>query len=353
MEISKTMTETTFSNKLAYSFALLCALTLATAILGAYALLHVAESKDRIQSVNDHALNLAQELQTEIYKQSAAIRGSILTQLPVFSNSLRDSRAQAQKLENELAGLVDDADGRARIAEVQLATSNFDARLRTIQDMQLHSISQAEQTAFMVSTAMPERLALEHQVDEFSIYERDKRASAQKASKEGADLFRDLLLGFAGLVIVAAVVLAYLLSRQLNGQIGNAVGAIQTSAAELGSTATEQATGAREQATAMSEITTTMTELLTTSRQIADSSQRVASFSRETMLAAGTSDTVVERAQSSLDEVRAQVDAIVNHMLDLGRKSQQIGGLVGRHSRACRADQHPCHQRQHRGRRRG
>ena len=322
------MNNLTFTQRIAYSFALLCALTLVATILGAYALAHVTESKDRIQSVNNFAANSAQQLQTEVYKQSAAIRGSILTQLPVFSTALMTSQDTVKTLEARLAGLVDDEQGRQRLAAVEAASTNFDARLSEIQSMQQRGVPQAEQTNYMISTAMPQRLALEQQVDDFSRYEQAETDAARKASTATAELYRNLLLIFAVLVVLAALLLAYLLNKALNGQIGTAVQEIQSSAAQLGSTATEQATGAREQATAMSEITTTMTELLTTSRQIADSSQRVASFSRETAVAAGTSDEVVERAQDSLNTVRAQVDVIVAHMLDLGRKSQQIGGLV-------------------------
>ncbi len=318
----------TFSQRLAYSFALLCGLTIATALVGVFALRQVVESKDRIQRVNNHAQELAEQLRTEIYKQSAAIRGSILTQLPVFSTSLKDSRAHAQELEQALAVLVDDGDGRREIAEVERASNAFDERLMTIEQMQQEGKSQAEQTAFMVSTAMPQRLALEKEVDDFSAYERRKRDEARSASNELAGNYRTAMIVFALLVLVSAGSLAWWLSKLLGGQIGGAVQEIQASAAQLGSTATEQATGAREQATAMSEITTTMTELLTTSRQIADSSQRVALFSRDTKEAARTSDVVVNRAQESLNTVRAQVDVVVTHMLDLGRKSQQIGGLV-------------------------
>ena len=320
--------DVTFSRRLAYSFALLSALTVATALVGAFALMRVVDQKDRIQTVNDRASAMAEQLRTEIYKQSAAIRGSILTQLPVFSTGLRNSTERATVLEHELEGLVDDAEGREKIASVEQASKGFDDRLVEIERMQKTGVNQAEQTAYMVSTAMPQRLALEKEVEDFSTYENRKTTEALQASTTSANRYRTLLLLFAVLVLGSAGALAWLLSRRLVGSIGSAVQEIQSSAAELGSTATEQATGAREQATAMSEITTTMTELLTTSRQIADSSRRVALFCRETADSAQTSDGVVERAQGSLDQVRTQVDVIVTHMLDLGRKSQQIGGVV-------------------------
>jgi methyl-accepting chemotaxis protein len=78
----------------------------------------------------------------------------------------------------------------------------------------------------------------------------------------------------------------------------------------------------------MAEITTTITELLATSRQIAESAQRVVAVATETGAAARNGDNTVQRSQESIGSIRRQVELIVNHMLDLGRKSQQIGGIL-------------------------
>jgi methyl-accepting chemotaxis protein len=78
----------------------------------------------------------------------------------------------------------------------------------------------------------------------------------------------------------------------------------------------------------MSEITTTMNELLATSRQIAGSAQRVSSIANDTATAARSGDQVVRKAHDSIAGIKRQVDQVVNHMLELGRKSQQIGGVV-------------------------
>ena len=156
--------------------------------------------------------------------------------------------------------------------------------------------------------------------------ERRRRRGGSRTRWRGA--YRTWLLVLSGLVLVAAVVLAGMLSRLVTARLSMAVQEMQTSAAQLQSTATEQATGAREQATAMSEITTTMTELLTTSRQIADSSQRVAAFSRETAEAAGTSDTTVGRAQESLHQMSRAGGCDCGTYAGPGAEVAQIGGLV-------------------------
>jgi len=121
---------------------------------------------------------------------------------------------------------------------------------------------------------------------------------------------------------------AFLITRSLTNQIGAAVRHVQSSSAELQSAASQQASGARESSTAMSEITTTISELLATSRQIAESAQRVAHVAEESSAAARAGDQTAQRTHESVNGIKRQVDLIVTHMLDLGRKSQQIGGIL-------------------------
>jgi methyl-accepting chemotaxis protein len=78
----------------------------------------------------------------------------------------------------------------------------------------------------------------------------------------------------------------------------------------------------------MNEITTTMTELLATSKQIAEGAQRVATIAAETAKGARSGEQTVSKANESIGGIRRQVDLIVTHMLDLGKKSQQIGGVL-------------------------
>jgi CHASE3 domain sensor protein len=318
----------TFSQRLAYSFALLCALTAITSALGVYALVQIVASKDHVQNVNVRAYSLALQLQSDTYRLSAEVRGAILSNDPQFRSALHEAMVDSDQVQTELTGLVADPQAMAEIQDIKRASASFNERLDTIVSMQQHGDSQAEMIRYMVTVALPRRQQMEKEVNDLAAYEQHAMMAARHTDAEAASRYRTLLIVFAVLVCLCAVALTLWLTRLLSGRIGVAVQEIESSAAQLGSTATEQATGAREQATAMSEITTTMTELLTTSRQIADSSQRVAAFSRETAEAARLSDSSVDRAQGSLDGIRSQVDEIVNYMLDLGRKSQQIGGLV-------------------------
>lgn len=128
-----------------------------------------------------------------------------------------------------------------------------------------------------------------------------------------------------GLFVTVA---GFLITRSLTREIASAVRHVQQSSAELQSAATQQAAGARESSTAMAEITTTISELLATSRQIAESAQRVASVAEQTVGATRTGEGAMQRSSESIGGIRQQVDLIVGHMLDLGKKSQQIGGVL-------------------------
>jgi methyl-accepting chemotaxis protein len=123
-------------------------------------------------------------------------------------------------------------------------------------------------------------------------------------------------------------VLGTWISRNLAAQLGQAAGLIQSSSAELQAAASQQASGSKEQAAAMAEITTTISELLATARQIAESARRVAQIADQTAASARVGQGTVERGHNSMAEIRRQVDLIVASMLDLGRKSQQIGAVL-------------------------
>src|SRR5665213_2900849 len=132
--------------------------------------------------------------------------------------------------------------------------------------------------------------------------------------------------GLAGVAFVALI--GWFITRSLSQQIGSAVGQIQSSSTELQAAATQQATGSKEQSAATSEITTTISELLATSRQIAESAQRVAQIADQTAGAAHSGQGMVDLTRESISGIRRQVDQIVADMLELGKKSQEIGAVL-------------------------
>jgi methyl-accepting chemotaxis protein len=132
--------------------------------------------------------------------------------------------------------------------------------------------------------------------------------------------------GILGTLAVAAI--GWFITSSLSQQIGSAVGHVRSSSTELQAAANQQASGAKEQAAAMTEISTTISELLATSRQIAESAQRVAHNAELTANAARSGHGTVDMTHDSIGGIRRQVDQIVAHMLELGKKSQEIGAVL-------------------------
>ncbi|WP_434390534.1 HAMP domain-containing methyl-accepting chemotaxis protein [Melittangium boletus] len=129
-------------------------------------------------------------------------------------------------------------------------------------------------------------------------------------------------------IMLVITTTALLIGRALERKLQTAISQVQNSSAELHSAATQQVTGAREQASATTEISTTVKELLSTSRQIATSAQQVSRVADETAGAARQGNDTVQRSQEAIDAVRRQVDSVVTHMLELGKRSQEIGGIL-------------------------
>jgi methyl-accepting chemotaxis protein len=153
----------------------------------------------------------------------------------------------------------------------------------------------------------------------------DKRSEEARAN---ASMTTAIILIGGALGTLAVMAIGWFITRSLGQQIGSAVGQVTSSSNELQAAANQQASGAKEQAAAMTEISTTISELLATSRQIAESAQRVAQNAEQTANAARSGHGTVDMTHESISGIRRQVDQIVAHMLELGKKSQEIGSVL-------------------------
>ncbi|MDC3952998.1 CHASE3 domain-containing protein [Polyangium jinanense] len=169
---------------------------------------------------------------------------------------------------------------------------------------------------------------IRHVVAELKTHEQRLLTERSTDAKQAAAWLSQILIfgTLAAVLIVASI--AVFLTRGLGARIGAAVQHIRSAAAELEAAATQQVRGAKGQVSAATEVSTTVRELVTTSRQISESAQRVTQVASETAMAAKGGNHTVEGAQEAIETVRRQVDQIVAHMLDLGRKSQEIGGIL-------------------------
>ncbi|WP_242342424.1 methyl-accepting chemotaxis protein [Anaeromyxobacter terrae] len=317
----------TFSQKVALGFLLVVVVALAIAGVAVLALRETVAGKDEIIELATRRLVNAERLNAMSFRKAAEARAYLMTNDARYLDAMRTARSEMRRVLDELRGQQHDESLRPMLDDVARVEEEHGTAVDRI-------LADAPREKLEVSAARlerevrPLRERLNAAVDGYIARQRELlEARRRQSSEAAADASRIVVvLSVAGVALAAA--LALLLGRMLSRQIAGAVRHVETSSAELKAAAGQQATGAKQQASAMAEITTTINELLATSRQISGSAQRVASIASDTASAARAGDHAVQRSQEAVGGIRRQVELIVDHMLDLGRKSQHIGGVV-------------------------
>jgi methyl-accepting chemotaxis protein len=321
-------TRLTFAQKLAGGFAAVVLVALAVAAVAVYALRDVVQGKDDVIDFAAHRMVLSERLNTLSYAKANDARAFLMSRDPRYLEALRATRARFRSVLDELRASVVAPEAKRLLEVVAEAEEAHNRGLEAIITRSATDRSMQVTGTAVEKEVRPLREALNKAVDAYLAFQARRMVEERdEATGEAARAIR-LVLALGALAAVVAVALAFLLARVLGRQISTAVRHVQSSSSELQAAAGQQATGAKEQSTAMTEITTTITELLATSRQISESARRVASIAAETAGAARAGDTTVLRSQETVGSIRRQTDLIVSHMLELGRKSQQIGGVV-------------------------
>ena len=321
----------TFGKKIGGSFAVLVAITVFIGLIATLALQTVITSKDRVINIDSPLLLQAAQMQTTRQQLTSSFRnvmlsgaGADLTTLVTARKSFTDAIAalKADALEQNdpvslqlAAGIATAYAEHAKITDDVIALRQGGA-----------SIDDA--LAVYAEQGQPKGMALSQALTDYVTHRQNRLAEAQQDSTDKAFIGENIILTCTILAALAAAMLASFLGGSLNRQIGTAVSHVQNSSTELQSAANQQATGVKEQVTSMNEINTTISELLATSRQIAESAQRVAQIADQTTHATRTGDGTVGQAADQIGGIRRQVDLIVDHMLELGKKSQQIGAVL-------------------------
>lgn len=318
----------TFGRKIAAGFALAFLLLLGIGLV-AYRSITSLASTSRLVTHTHLVLEHVAEVLSLLKDAETGQRGFVITGDESFLEPYQSATGNMHTVVKELRELTsDNPNQQKRIDEAEPLIAAKLAELK--QTIDLRRKGNVEETNKIIRNGEGKKIMdnLRVVLAQMDREERDllkQRADEVESASSGAKA--TILYGtmFCLLFVVTA---GFFITRSLSTQIGAAVRHVQSSSAELQSAANQQASGAKESATAMTEITTTISELLATSRQIAESAQRVAHVAEETAAAARSGDQTAQKTHDSVSNIKRQVDLIVTHMLDLGKKSQQIGGIL-------------------------
>jgi methyl-accepting chemotaxis protein len=304
------------------------ALTAAIGGVAVYALRDAVASKDRVISVDAQRLTDTERLRVAAERKVGNARTFLLTGDERYLDLMRQARADFTAAVERLRRTSTRQTERDLLDTVVRAENDHQQALETVIALRRSDAGIDAVVRAFDERSAPRRVQLDKDIAAFLALEARLVEAAKQASSASASTTVTVVLVLTVVAALLAAAIAVALTRALSRQVGTAVGQVQTSSTELEAAASQQAAGAREEATAMSEITATINELLVTSRQIADSAQRVAQIAAETADAARSGDSTIEQAQASITAIRQQVDLVVQHMLELGQKSQQIGAVL-------------------------
>ena len=318
----------TFGRKLAFGFSISALFLIIVGAVGywsTYALIDTSYSVTRSNKVTAQIATYLSNLKDAETGQ----RGYLLTGDSAYLEPYAAAAKAAPKLLGDLRALTLDRQiQQRRIDQIDTITAaKFTELKRTID---LRKDGHADEALKIVLSNEGKSLMdeLRKIVDQMNQDERellDKRAAEAEATAATAKF---TIVGGTLVCLLFVSVTGFMIARSLATQLGAAVGHVQSSSAELQAAATQQASGAKEQAGAMTEISTTISELGVTSRQIAESAQRVAQIAEQTATSARAGENTVDKGQEAISVIRSQIDQVVSHMLDLGRKSQEIGAVL-------------------------
>lgn len=318
----------TVGQRIGAGFAIVVALSVVLCAVSVYALARVVDGKDGVITVHAPLILNAERLRAAREGKSAAARGFLLTRGPEFLLEVQRARTDFLSLVQDLKQRVHTDDGRQLVSTIEGAEVEHQTALERVIALRKTDASvEAVGQAFKDDVA-PTVEALERHIRAFIDLEQRQLDEANRAATAAASSSMALVVGLGAAIVALSALLAFVLTRVLAGQIGSAVGLVQSSSSELQAAASQQATGAKEQATAMNEISTTISELLATSRQIADGARRVAQIAEQTAVAARAGEATVDNGHEAVAGIRRQVDLIVGNMLELGKKSQHIGAVL-------------------------
>ncbi len=315
----------TLGRKIGFGFAAMVVIASFIAVIRIYQLLSVVSTRSRYIDLNAQTLIELGRLKATYEEEVADFREAAGREARLV-DAMQRMRGELDTSFDVTLTTILDEDGRGMLANALRSWKDE----RAAQD---HLLSKRMPDGgidmrYFDNEYMPRREATERAFKTIveartKILEDAKRQMADANSRAAT-----FLITLASLGAIIAVVCATWLARSITREIGAAITRIQSSSSELEAAANQQATGSRDQATATNQVTSTIRELLATSRQISESAQRVSGIAEDTMSATRLGDQTVQKAQEAIGLIKKQVDFIVSHMLNLGKKSQQIGGIL-------------------------
>jgi methyl-accepting chemotaxis protein len=318
----------TFGKKIAFGFGLSVVMLLLVGGVAYRSTDTLVENNHRVTHGHE-ALESIEQVISSMKDAETGQRGYLLTGNEAYLEPYTASLGVIPTVLDHLRALTSDSPSQqARLAQ---AVTLIDAKLAELKLTVELRRAQGMDAALKVVVTNQGKSSMDDLRKIMSAMDQEERGLLKQrgeAAEAGAKNAETTIALGALLALLAVSAAGFVITSSLGRQLGAAVSGIRSASAELEAAATQQAAGSREQSAATNEVSTTIRELLSTSRQIAESAQRVARIAEDTARGARSGDDTVQRAHEAIGGIKRQVDIVVIHMLELGKKSQQAGGIL-------------------------
>ena len=217
--------------RLSLGFGLVLALLLSVALLGVYNMSAINAKLDSIVSLNVARSDLVQEMSESVHIVARVTRTVVLLNDPAAIDSelakLQTARGHYNKASEALGRLPATAKGLA--IRARIAAAGQEARPLTDKVVTMAKANQdAEATEMLMKQAGPATQRWQDVMDEYAALQKENNQADTAAATAAYERARLLMLALSGLAIavgvVAAVVIARTLLRQLGGEPDYAAG---------------------------------------------------------------------------------------------------------------------------------
>jgi hypothetical protein len=303
-------------------------LALLANLVGIVALRGVVAAKDHVIDTNAQALIDIESARVVRERRAKLVRSFVISPKEKFAEQAEQSNVELRQTLEALSRHAGSDEQRRALAEVSKRNDAMRAAWDELIRQKRAGVSMETLAEFFAQHSATTGAALDEAFVALANLERAELLRAREDATKSANAAVWLLGTTTVVTGVLASVLAFLLAGGLRRRIGQAVHGVQSSSTELEAAAHQQVSSTEELTSTTNEITVTIRELLATSRQIAESSQSVVRIAEETGRNAIAGDRTVQNSQAAILRIKGQVDQIVARMIDLGRKSQQIGSIL-------------------------
>lgn len=318
------MRSMTIGRQLAAGFAACLAALVLTALLGTFALQQVDSSKNEIITERAPAQAHAQALLAAAAEKSTLARGFLISGDEELLTRLEQTDTRFDDLVTELRGARVDA----HLTAIVNSNQAWEAAFAELADRRVAAGTVDDLADDVEQDLFPAYAEMRTSATDMVAALQDDVTADITASREEAQRSMTILWVLAGLTIAGVVVLAIWMTRRIARQLSTLALQVDAAANGILAVVTQQVSGASEQAVAVQQTVATVDELVQTAEQAVDRAQKVAERAQHSVQVADTGAQAVNDSSTGMLDIRDQVEAIAQTVIDLTGRAQLIGEVV-------------------------